>query len=228
MADEIFYMLGVIGVGFLVNYTLRALPFILFSGRDRELPGWVEKLGGVISPVIIALLIVYAYSGSAWRTPWPYLAGVVTVGLQVWKRNPLLSIVTGTVLYMVLLNCCGCVTRTVRDLDASNPELLIRADGVYMGAEKIAADEIVEALEDAEIPKTQAIHIKVEGSLRDLRAPSALMALLARGGYTRSVLVTERHSESIATGKKTSPRVADRKHSSQGRKPIRYKSAGDD
>ena len=111
MKEEIFYMVGIIGVGFLVNYALRALPFLLFSGRNRELPPWVDRLGKVISPIIIGCLIVYSYSGSAWRTPWPYLAGVVTVALQVWRKNPLVSIVAGTAVYMLLVNCCGCMTQ---------------------------------------------------------------------------------------------------------------------
>ena len=107
MASEIIYMLGVIAVGFAVNYALRALPFLLFGGRDRAIPAWIDRLSGFISPVIIAGLIVYSYSGAAWRTAWPYLAGVVTIALQVWKRNSLVSIVAGTAVYMLLLNCCG-------------------------------------------------------------------------------------------------------------------------
>ena len=203
MADEILYMLGIIGVGFLVNYALRALPFLLFSGKNRELPPWVDRLGKVISPVIIGCLIVYSYSGSAWRTPWPYLAGAVTVALQVWKRNPLTSIVAGTVVYMLLVNCCGCATQhTVRALDASNPELRISESGIYVGEEKIAPKDVLAALEDAEIPKDRAIHILLDRDMKDLRAPRALMALLSRGGYTRSVLVTSEHGVSMnRTGK---------------------------
>jgi branched-subunit amino acid transport protein AzlD len=102
MTDEIAYMLCVVSACFAVNYGLRALPFLLFAGRDRELPQWVERFGSLLSPVIIAVLVVYSYSGLEWRTAWPYLAGAVTVGLQLWKRNPLASIVAGTVLYMAL------------------------------------------------------------------------------------------------------------------------------
>ena len=104
MRDEIIYMFCVVGACFAVNYGLRALPFLIFSGRDRELPQWVERFGSYLSPVIIAVLVAYSYSGLEWRTAWPYLAGVLTVGLQLWKRNPLASIVAGTVLYMALLS----------------------------------------------------------------------------------------------------------------------------
>ena len=58
MKGEILYMLGIVAVGFLVNYALRALPFVLFASRDRELPKWVSRCGDPGSPVIIAALIV--------------------------------------------------------------------------------------------------------------------------------------------------------------------------
>lgn len=103
MEREILYMLGIVAAGFAVNYTLRALPFILFAGRDRKLPTWVLRFGDFISPVIIAGLIIYSYSGLQWKTAWPYLAGVLTVALQLWRQNALVSIVAGTVLYMFLV-----------------------------------------------------------------------------------------------------------------------------
>ena len=106
MLEEIIYMLGIVVAGFVVNFGLRALPFILFGGKDRTIPAWIDRVSGFISPVIIAALVVYSFAGLAWRTPWPYVAGALSVGLQLWKRNPLLSIVVGTVIYMLLLNLC--------------------------------------------------------------------------------------------------------------------------
>ena len=104
MRGEILYMCGIVAVGFVVNFGLRALPFVLFGGKGRTIPAWIDRVSGFISPVIIVALVVYSFAGLAWRTPWPYAAGVVAVGFQVWKRNPLLSIVAGTALYMLLLN----------------------------------------------------------------------------------------------------------------------------
>ena len=103
MTDEVAYMLGVVVACFAVNYGLRALPFLLFAGRDRELPQWVERFGSLLSPVIIAVLVVYSYSGLEWKTASLYVAGALTVVLHLWRRNPLASIVAGTVLYMALL-----------------------------------------------------------------------------------------------------------------------------
>ena len=105
MGDEILYMSGIVAVGFVVNFVLRALPFVLFGGKARTIPAWIDRVSGFISPIIIAALVVYSFAGLAWRTPWPYIAGAVSVALQRWKRNPLLSIVVGTVVYMLLLNC---------------------------------------------------------------------------------------------------------------------------
>lgn len=103
MSDEILYMTGVVAVGFAVNFGLRAIPFLLFAGKDRTVPAWVTRLGDVISPVIITCLVFYSFSGLEWRTYAPYLAGALTVALQLWRRNPLVSIIAGTALYMFLV-----------------------------------------------------------------------------------------------------------------------------
>ncbi len=103
MENDALYMVGIVAAGFAVNFGLRALPFLFFGARKGPLPPWVEKFGAFVSPVIIAGLIVYSFSAMQWRAASPYLAAVLTVGLQIWRRNPLLSIVAGTVVYMVLL-----------------------------------------------------------------------------------------------------------------------------
>jgi len=103
MASEVAYMLGVVAAGFAVNFGLRALPFVLFGGKGRELPKSVERLGAFVSPVIIACLVVYSYASLEWRTAAPYVAGGVTIVLELWKKNPLLAIIAGTLVYMALL-----------------------------------------------------------------------------------------------------------------------------
>lgn len=228
MTDEIIYMLGIVGVGFAVNYALRALPFLLFAGRSRSLPKSVETLGAYISPIIIAGLIVYAYSGSAWRTPWPYVAGALTVGLQIWKRNPLASIIAGTLLYMVLVNCCGCTTRRVVELDAQHPMIRLSVQGVHFGDELVEPTEVAGILEDCDIPHDRVIHIQLDEEVKDLRPARFLMAALCQAGYRRPVLVTKRHAESQNLGKRKPSAV--RSAASPGASPaprrqIRYKRA---
>ena len=229
MKEEIVYMLGIVGVGFAVNYALRALPFLLFSGRSRELPSWVDRLGKVISPVIIGCLIVYSYSGSAWRTPWPYIAGVVTVALQVWKRNPLMSIIAGTAVYMLLLNCCGCATHRTLELDAQHPAVEVSLLGVKFGNELVNPEEVPEILEDYDVQHDRVIHILLDPEVKDLLPARTLMGYLSRAGYTRPVLVTKRHAESENLGKPKKPSAATTSSAAKPvpRRVIRYKGANE-
>ena len=92
-----------------LSYLLRALPFLLFGGR-KEPPQIVRYVGRMLSPAAIAMLVVYCFAGLSVpeiKTPItllaPYLAGALTIALQLWKRNPLISILLGTVLYMALV-----------------------------------------------------------------------------------------------------------------------------
>lgn len=89
----------------LVTAALRFLPFILLQGR--ETPKFVAYLGKVLPFSIMGMLVVYCLrnlSFGALETFLPeLLACAAVVGIHVWKRNTLLSILTGTVLYMVLV-----------------------------------------------------------------------------------------------------------------------------
>ena len=196
MKSEIVYMLGIVAAGFAVNYALRALPFLLFAGKDREIPKWITRFGDLVSPVIIGALIFYSYSGLQWRTAWPYLAGALVVGLQLWRRNALVSIVAGTVLYMCLLNA-GCMSSGISEieLDADNPSIRYLTQGFLIGEKFVNPNKIPGLLEDFEIPKSRTIHILVdEDAERDLAKARAFMKLLAHNGYRRSVLVTKQRS----------------------------------
>lgn len=229
MKDEVLYMLGVVAVGFAVNFGLRALPFLLFAGRDRALPPWVERFGNLISPVIIACLVVYSYSGLAWKTAYPYLAGALTIGLQLWRRNPLTSILAGTILYMCLLSC-GCATSRTLELDAQNPAIRVSTRGVLFGERPVAPEQVPAILADYDVPHDRVIHILLDPDVRDLRPARHLMGLLARAGYTRPVLVTKRHAESFVTARK--PKRATGASGGGARqttrqKSIRYKRANE-
>lgn len=84
----------------------RFLPFILFPD-NRRAPKYIIYLGKVLPPAVISLLVVYCMKGvSLFREPYgiPEILSAVTVaGLHVWKKNTLLSIAGGTVLYMILV-----------------------------------------------------------------------------------------------------------------------------
>lgn len=89
---------ALVAVMALVTFLTRALPFLLF-GRGGEPPRVVLYLGRFLPPAVIAMLIVYCYRNTSFAAP----AGLAVVGLHVWKKNNMLSIVGGTILYMVLV-----------------------------------------------------------------------------------------------------------------------------
>lgn len=89
-----------------VTLLIRAAPFLLFPA-DRPTPEWVLYLGRVLPSAVIGMLIVYCLRGVS-PMVFPYglpegAALLTVVVLHLWKRNTLLSIAGGTVLYMLLV-----------------------------------------------------------------------------------------------------------------------------
>lgn len=90
----------------ITTFTTRVIPFLLFP-KGKEIPKTVQYLGKVLTPAVIGMLVVYCLKNtSLLHSPFgiPEFVSVLTVALlHVWKRNNLLSIGVGTVLYMVLV-----------------------------------------------------------------------------------------------------------------------------
>ena len=92
----------------LTTFATRVFPFLVFP-RGKEIPDVVKYLGKVLTPAVIGMLVVYCLR-STMILAAPYglpraAAVIVTAALHVWKRNNLLSIGVGTVLYMLLIQC---------------------------------------------------------------------------------------------------------------------------
>lgn len=89
-----------------VTFLTRALPFLLF-GRGNRVPAVITYLGRYLPPAVIAMLIVYCLRDVSFSSPagWApsLIASAAVVALHLWKKNNLLSIMGGTVLYMVLV-----------------------------------------------------------------------------------------------------------------------------
>lgn len=88
-----------------VTVLTRAVPFIAFG--KKELPATVKYLGNVLPPAIMVILVCYCLKGinfieSPHGLP-ELLACAVVAGVHLWKKNMYLSIIVGTVCYMVLL-----------------------------------------------------------------------------------------------------------------------------
>ena len=94
----------------------RFLPFILFRS-DKPTPKYVEYLGKVLPAAVFGMLVVYSFKNvdllSGSHGIPELIAVVVTALLHIWKRQTLLSIAGGTIVYMVLvqvvfkLKLCG-------------------------------------------------------------------------------------------------------------------------
>ena len=99
------YLLGGVAVCALCTAALRAAPFALFRG-GREMPPAVRRLAMKLPAAIIAVLVVYCLKGlpdAGGPQAAILLASVAAVvALHLWKRNTLLSIAGGTLLYMAL------------------------------------------------------------------------------------------------------------------------------
>ncbi len=97
---------ALVAVMAVVTFLTRALPFLLF-GRGGEPPRFVLYLGRFLPPAVIAMLIVYCYRATSFASlsGWApgLIAGLAVVLLHVWKKNNMLSIVGGTILYMALV-----------------------------------------------------------------------------------------------------------------------------
>jgi len=84
----------------------RFLPFLIFPA-GRETPKLIQKLGELLPGAVFSLLVVYClknvnlFSSSHGIPEAIAIAAIAAVHL--WKRNTLISIATGTLVYMALV-----------------------------------------------------------------------------------------------------------------------------
>ena len=98
-----FYAIAVMA---LITALLRFLPFLIFKGKAST-PPRVEKLGRLLPSAVIAMLVIYCMKDVNFSATAGYLPAIIAsllVGLlHIWKRNTLLSVISGTVCYMLLV-----------------------------------------------------------------------------------------------------------------------------
>lgn len=86
----------------------RFLPFLIFP-EGKEPPRYIKYLGAVLPHAVIGLLVVYCLKDSfaAGYYAIPEIISIVFITLiHKWKKNTLLSIGAGTVVYMFLVQVC--------------------------------------------------------------------------------------------------------------------------
>ncbi len=89
-----------------ITAAIRFMPFVIFRS-DEKLPKSVKYLGSVLPGAVMGMLAVYCFKSVSVFTP-PHaapelIAASVVAGTYLWRRNTLISIGAGTVLYMVLV-----------------------------------------------------------------------------------------------------------------------------
>ena len=99
------YVLICILVSVAATLFMRALPFTIL-GKRKQIPEKIRYLGRILPAAIMAVLIVYCLK----EVPTEFLSGgykkliaaAVCVDHQVWKKNTFVSIIGGTIVYMLL------------------------------------------------------------------------------------------------------------------------------
>lgn len=83
----------------------RFVPFLIFRGKTT--PGYIHYLSKVLPPAVFGMLVVYCLKDVQFLSGHygaPELIGIaVTALLHAWKRQMLISILGGTVAYMLLV-----------------------------------------------------------------------------------------------------------------------------
>ena len=93
-----------IAVMSIVTILIRFLPFLVFR---KQTPKYVSYLGRVLPPAIIGMLVIYCLKDIN-PALYPFglpelIACACVVVVQAWRRNSLISILSGTIIYMLLI-----------------------------------------------------------------------------------------------------------------------------
>ena len=103
------YAIIAIGIMAGVTFLLRTIPFIIFS--KGETPAYIDYFGKVLPYAIMGMLVVYCLKDISFTSASSVIPAVLAVllvaVLHLWKKNTLISIVSGTACYMLLIHLFG-------------------------------------------------------------------------------------------------------------------------
>lgn len=90
----------------IVTLGTRILPVLIF-GRGEKVPEYIVYLGKVVPYTAMGLLIVYCLRDISFTAAPHALPEIISLALvsltYLWKKNSILSVVIGTVAYMLLV-----------------------------------------------------------------------------------------------------------------------------
>ncbi len=90
----------------IVTFSTRAFPFIVWGNHQKVSP-LIEYLGKALPYAMMGLLVIYSFKNVSF-TLKPYglpelFASMICIGLHLWKRNNMLSILGSTLVYMFII-----------------------------------------------------------------------------------------------------------------------------
>jgi len=102
------YIASSIVIMAVITFLIRALPFLVLGNKPT--PKFIEYLGRYLPYPVIGMLVVFCFKDVSFLSGThglpELIAAALTAALQALKRNTLLSIIAGTVLYMILIQFC--------------------------------------------------------------------------------------------------------------------------
>lgn len=99
--DSLLSLLLLLAIGM---FLLRALPFVFLKNHGHH--PLLQKLAQTMPGAVMILLVIYTLSQVSWLSP-PYgipeiLASIVTIGVHLLWRSPIISVIFATTTYMGL------------------------------------------------------------------------------------------------------------------------------
>ncbi|MED4473550.1 MULTISPECIES: branched-chain amino acid transporter permease [Bacillaceae] len=95
-----------IGTVVLGTVITRFLPFIIFSA-DKPTPSYIQFLGNALPPAVFGLLVIYSLRDISFSSGSHGIPELISIGLIIivhyWKKNMFLSIASGTICYMLII-----------------------------------------------------------------------------------------------------------------------------
>lgn len=95
-----------IGIVIAMTVFTRAIAFWLFP-EGKKTPPFITYLGKILPPAVFGMLVIYCLKDSSLFSQTHALPELLSIALitavHVWKRNMFLSIASGTVCYMLLM-----------------------------------------------------------------------------------------------------------------------------
>jgi branched-subunit amino acid transport protein AzlD len=95
------YLVMVIAIMSVATFATRLPPFVLFSGREQH--PLLQFIARYTPPMVMTILVIYMLKSVDYLSAeglYAFIALFVTIGVHLWRRNALVSIVTGPAVFM--------------------------------------------------------------------------------------------------------------------------------